>query len=258
MTGQDLPEFIALVPAGGSGSRMGAGPPKQYRQLAGDSMIMQTVQALLAVPWMQHVYIVVAQAELKRARAAGLDTARSTCLPLGGASRRDSVLAGLQHIAAERRADPAARQPWVMVHDAARPGLSPAILAALQAEAQAQVASGSVCHGALVALPVVDTVKRAQSGSKPAQVAQTVERDGLWLAQTPQVFPLLPLIAGLQACPQATDEASAMEQQGLAPVLVPGHWHNMKITLEQDLELMAQVLTLRQALAATAPDAATG
>jgi 2-C-methyl-D-erythritol 2,4-cyclodiphosphate synthase/2-C-methyl-D-erythritol 4-phosphate cytidylyltransferase len=152
---------------------------------------------------------------------------------IGGASRRDSVLAGIDLLQAAL--GPQANEDWVMVHDAARPGLRPEALRRLWSAVQ----DGQV--GGLLALPIPDTVKRQAEGSGPATVAQTLSRAGLWLAQTPQIFGLNRLAEALQAYPEATDEASAIENAGLSPILVEGDPANHKLTYERDFTAMTIV-----------------
>jgi 2-C-methyl-D-erythritol 4-phosphate cytidylyltransferase len=128
---------------------------------------------------------------------------------------------------------------WVLVHDAARPGLPAEALRRLLDRCLAQ---GS---GGLLALPVADTVKRAVADD-PAACATSVRRDGLWLAQTPQMFPAQSLLDALQAAVHSgceiTDEASAMEMLGERPLLVQGSARNFKVTWPEDFELMERWL----------------
>lgn len=151
-------------------------------------------------------------------------------LPIAGATRRDTVLNGLTSLAGTDDDD------WVMVHDAARPGLSAELLERLRAT----IVGGA--SGALAATPVADTIKRATMVGKASVAAATVPRDGLWLAQTPQVFRVATLRDALRRHADVTDEAGAIERTGIAPVLVPGEWQNLKVTTHDDLTLMAMVL----------------
>ena len=156
----------------------------------------------------------------------------------GGATRAETVLNGLhelsQHGAHER--------DWVLVHDAARCLLTPALVDRLIDACQGHAVGG------LLAVPVPDTVK---SAGPDGQVLHTVPRDALWLAQTPQMFRLGPLRAALQAQADSgfahiTDEASAMEAAGACPLLVPGSAHNLKVTYPEDFALAEAVLQGRQ------------
>jgi 2-C-methyl-D-erythritol 4-phosphate cytidylyltransferase len=229
-----VPERIhAVMPAAGVGQRLGAGLPKQYLPILDSPMIVHTVRALLAAAWIDDVVVVVAPTDSGRAQALFAGWPRVSVRAVGGASRRDSVLAGIESL----DADPG---DWVLVHDAARPGLPLAALDALRDAALDDPV------GALLALPVADTVKRDDGGT-PARCAGTVERAGLWLAQTPQMFRLGMLREALRACPDATDEASAIEAAGHRPRLVPGHRDNFKVTNAGDLAAMAAVLGARVA-----------
>jgi 2-C-methyl-D-erythritol 4-phosphate cytidylyltransferase len=148
---------------------------------------------------------------------------RVTVLYCGGGTRRESVLNGLlamrPHVADD---------DWVLVHDAARPGLTERLIDRLIAEV------GEDEVGGLLALPVVDTLKRADAAQR---AEATVPRDGLWAAQTPQMFRYALLSRALQACAGATDEASAVEAAGLKPKLVEGSPRNFKVTLPHDVAL---------------------
>ena len=153
---------------------------------------------------------------------------RITSLRCGGATRRDSVLHALEHLLGAGIVMP---HDWVLVHDAARPGLTVALLMSL-IECCADDAVGG-----LLALPLADTLKRADADGRGTAI---LSRDGLWQAQTPQMFRAGMLLEALRACPTATDEAMAMETMGYAPQLVRGAWRNLKLTYRDDLEL-AQV-----------------
>jgi len=176
------PRIVALVPSAGVGARAqsqvpsvmsNAAMPKQYCLLAGVPMLRRSVQALLNEPRIEQVRVVVALGDLLATQClAGLP--RTVCCPCGGATRAQTVLNGLQD--AQLRAE-----DWVLVHDAARPGLP--------AEALARLIDSCLPHsvGGLLAMPVADTVKRSHPTS-PKTVQQTIARESLWLAQTPQMF----------------------------------------------------------------------
>ncbi|MBW3507709.1 2-C-methyl-D-erythritol 4-phosphate cytidylyltransferase [Janthinobacterium sp. NKUCC06_STL] len=222
--------YFALIPAAGVGARMEAGSPKQYLAIAGKPMLRHALDAFLASPLIAHTYVVVS------ADDGVIDTVVPahgvTVLRCGGATRMDSILNGLHALHGS-----IAAHDQVLVHDAARPGLTPALIAKLITEV------GDHPAGGLLALPVVDTVKRAG----PANVsAQTVPRDGLWLAQTPQMFSYALLHQALSEAPDPqaiTDDASAVEALGLAPRLVEGHPRNLKVTLPRDIHTAELYLT---------------
>ena len=232
------PRFFALIPAAGSGSRFGADRPKQYLPLAGRTLIQHTVAALAAVPEIARVFVVLSPEDNEWDRIATpwrtAETARLTVLRCGGATRAESVGNGLAAIAAgSTEGDPATPDDWVLVHDAARPCLSPGSVAAMIAT----LADDPV--GGLLAVPVADTLKRADAEGR---AAATVSRDGLWQAQTPQMFRLGALREALAAAPGVTDEAGAMEALGHKPRLVRGELTNLKVTYTADLELAARIL----------------
>lgn len=223
------PRHFALVPAAGTGSRVGADLPKQYLTLDARTILAHSVATLARADWIDSVTVVVSPGDTL-ASVLLRDEPKARVAPVGGASRRDSVLAGLRAMSA----DP---DDWVLVHDAARPGLSVDDLERLRA---------TLAHdpvGGLLALPVADTVKAQRAdGGPPARVARTVPRAGLWLAQTPQMFRHGPLLAALLAHAEVTDEASAIEADGGVPVLVPGSLANFKVTTAADLALMRRLV----------------
>ncbi len=223
---------FALVPAAGSGSRMGAARPKQYMELAGAPMIRHALSTLCAVHAIARVFVVLApdDDEWTRHDWSDLD-AKLVELHCGGATRAESVVNGLQAIARQVAAD-----DWVLVHDAARPCLTVAHVESLIDEV------GEDDVGGLLAVPVADTLKRAGPGSR---CEATVARDNLWQAQTPQMFRHGLLLRALQQVPQVTDEASAVEQLGLRPRLVAADAGNLKVTYPFDLQLAAWILGQR-------------
>jgi len=225
------PQIIALVPAAGVGARAQAAArpacPKQYREIGGQSMLRRAVAALLADARVAQVRVAVAPDDQRAARAlAGLP--RTVVRPCGGPTRAQTVAGAL-------RDSGAGPDDWVLVHDAARPGLPVEALARL---IDACLADGI---GGLLALPVADTVK-----SGGPRVAATLARDGLWLAQTPQMFRAGMLAEALERAAAAgiavTDESSAMEAAGHAPLLVRGAACNFKLTWPEDFELFEKWL----------------
>ena len=228
-----MPRHYAIVPAAGSGSRFGAEKPKQYLDLLGRPLIFHTLKALTACPDIERVWVVLAPDDPWWPRfdwselGAKLDTVRC-----GGATRAESVTNGLQAAAMV-----AADDDWVLVHDAARPCISAAMLDALFAD----LAQDPV--GGILAVPVADTLKRADTEQR---VAATEPRDGLWQAQTPQMFRYGLLGDALQKCRDVTDEAGAVEALGLKPKLVRGDATNLKVTYPADLALAAMILRARK------------
>ena len=225
------------MPAAGVGSRLGADRPKQYLDLDGATMLERTVQVLLACPWIERLLVVISPEDDVARGLAGLKDGRIRMAARGGATRRASVLGGLLELAEQFGARD---HDWVWVHDAARPGVDAASLNRLhEALATERI-------GALLALPVADTVKRGGN----QRSLQTIDREGLWLAQTPQVFGLGRLREALQRHHSVTDEASAIEANGLSPALVAGNLRNFKVTTMNDLQAMRASLALSRESAA--------
>lgn len=233
------PRFFAVVPAAGVGARLGAPIPKQYLAIGDRSVLACSIAPLLAAPWIRCVLVVVAPGDGRAAEACGPLAAahgeRLRIRAVGGASRRDSVLAGLDALALDM-ADGPVDADWVLVHDAARPGLTGASLDRMRAELGADPVGG------ILALPVADTVKRSD---REGRVVETVPREGLWLAQTPQMFRFGVLADALRRHPEVTDEAAAIEACGLPVRLVEGERRNFKVTTAADLALMVELMGAR-------------
>ncbi len=215
-----------VVPAAGIGARMGADLPKQYLPLAGASVLEHSLRALLACSRLAAV-IVALHPEDTRAQSLPVFADPRVQRVTGGAQRSDSVHLALAALL--QQADP---RDWVLVHDAARPCLRAADVEALIAAVTASD------RGAILAEPIVDTVKQA---GDDGLVQRTLDRRGLWRAQTPQMFRLGELHDALQDAARRglaiTDEASAMELAGHPVQLVSGPARNLKVTLPADLEL---------------------
>lgn len=235
-----------VVPAAGIGSRMGSVVPKQYLRIGSVTVLEHSLRALLAEPRIGAVVVALREDDPWSADVPVLRDPRIRCVG-GGAERSDSVLCGLRACLAQ--GDPA---DWVLVHDAARPCLDRASLAAL---IDCVLKSGC---GAVLAQPVADTVKRTDADGR---VLATVERDGLWLAQTPQMFRLGELHDALESAAargqRVTDEASAMELAGLPVQLLPGPRGNIKLTTPEDVR-WAQWQLLQDAAGADPAPTASG
>ena len=225
---------FALVPCAGTGTRAGAPVPKQYVEIDGAPMVAHTLAALAAVARIKLVLVALAPTDEEFERRvelpAGKRFAISRC---GGNSRAETVAAGLGRLVKQgARAD-----DWVLVHDAAR-----CLVRAEWIDRLIDVCADDPVGG-LLALPVADTLKRETAG----RVLKTLPREAVWQAQTPQMFRLGPLADALEdAGANATDEASAMEWQGLSPRLVPGSSENFKITQPEDFALAEAVLRARR------------
>ena len=234
-------KYHALVPAAGSGSRMGAPSPqslpKQYLPLAGQPLIRHALATLCATPAIAQVFVVLAPDDTQwpAAQMAELGP-KLKVLRCGGETRAQSVANGLRAMADALGADEIDRD-WVLVHDAARPCLTVAMVEKLIAEV------GTDDAGGLLAVPLADTLKRAYDGGR---VLETVARDNLWQAQTPQMFRHRLLLDALDFAPQVTDEASAIEALGLSPRLVAADVSNLKVTYPLDLQFAEWILHNRE------------
>jgi 2-C-methyl-D-erythritol 4-phosphate cytidylyltransferase len=227
-------KLYALIPAAGSGSRMGGAIEKQYMDLNSVPMIAHAMMVLAREPRIEKLFVVLSPTDKRwnNYQWQGWEE-RIDVLRCGGATRAETVLNGLDAMAASCSAD-----DWVLVHDAARPCLPDDMLGKLLDE----VADDPV--GGLLAVPVADTLKRAAADTAfGTRVEATVPRAGLWQAQTPQMFRHGTLVEALRAAgADMTDEASAIEQLGLQPRLVESDSRNLKVTYPQDLELASMIL----------------
>ena len=227
------PRCFALLPCAGSGSRAGTAQPKQYQVVAGQPMVRHTLAAFAAVPRIARTLVVVAPGDATL-QHEGASVLIAAC---GGSTRAGSVFNGLKAL----REQGATAQDWVLVHDAARCLVTPALIDALIDACLPDAVGG------LLALPLADTLKQATAGGR---VAATIDREGKWLAQTPQMFRIGLLQQALAAHAATgfagiTDEASAIEAAGHAPLLVRGSAQNVKVTWPEDFALAEAVLRSR-------------
>ncbi|MDR3299210.1 MAG: 2-C-methyl-D-erythritol 4-phosphate cytidylyltransferase [Candidatus Accumulibacter sp.] len=235
-----MPRHYAIVPAAGSGARFGSEIPKQYLPLAGRPMIYHALSALCRCAIIERVWVILSPRDAWWETYDWLSLGtKLEVLRCGGATRAGSVANGLA--AVERVVAP---DDWMLVHDAARPGLSPALLDKLCAALRDDPVGG------LLAVPVADTLKRADSGQR---VAATESRADLWQAQTPQMFRYGLLRRALDGLPAVTDEAGALEAMGCRPLLVQADASNFKVTYPVDLKLAEQVLKLGTAIDRSSP-----
>jgi 2-C-methyl-D-erythritol 4-phosphate cytidylyltransferase len=210
---------------------MAASGPKQYLKIGGKPMLRHAIDAFLFSELIAHTYVVVSPDD--PVIDGVVPSHGVTVLRCGGATRMESVQNGLAALAGTLR-----ENDWVLVHDAARPGLDEALIEKLI------TTTGEHPVGGLLALPVVDTVKRSIAGE-----VGTVSREGMWLAQTPQMFRYRLLRDALAAARDpklVTDDASAVEALGLSPKLVEGHPRNMKVTMPGDVRLAEMYLATTQ------------
>jgi 2-C-methyl-D-erythritol 4-phosphate cytidylyltransferase len=229
----------ALIPAAGSGTRIGGDVPKQYQRIRGRTMLYHTLAVFAHAPQIDDIFVVLTAGDEHYA-SCGADEFGDKVQPLycGGQQRRDSVYNGLVAMAGAVDED-----DWVLVHDAARPLLPAEVLDRLIWE----TSNDNV--GGLLAIPVADTLKRAHiegaGRGEPVRVATTERRERMWQAQTPQMFRYGVLIAALATAGAEgiTDEASAVERMGLSPRLVLGASRNIKLTWPDDLVIAEALLT---------------
>ena len=216
---------VAIVVAAGRGHRFGGEMPKQYRSLAGVPVVRHTLRALLAHPRVEAVRPVIHMddIDLFAAAAHGLEVLDPV---KGGATRQQSVLLGLESVAAME-------PDYVLIHDAARPVVGEDVISGV-------LAALETSPGAIPALAVSDTLKRSDDGE---HIAATVERSGLWRAQTPQGFRFAEILQAHRrfAGQQLTDDAAVAEKAGLAVALTAGGKDNVKITTEDDLARIARL-----------------
>ncbi|MBS4099049.1 MAG: 2-C-methyl-D-erythritol 4-phosphate cytidylyltransferase [Sulfuricella sp.] len=226
-----MPNYYAVIPAAGSGARMGGELPKQYLPLNGQPMIYHAVARLCGYSGIARVFVVLAPADAWWDRYDwSAFAAKLTVLRCGGAERFESVRNGLEAIMGEVGSD-----DWVLVHDAARPCLTDAQLDSLISEV------GDDAFGGILAQPVADTIKR---GDADQRVVCTEPRERLWQAQTPQMFRyvLLQRALSLLAGEVVTDEAQAVEKLGFQAKLVASDSSNFKVTYPRDLKLAEWLL----------------
>src|SRR5690554_5123792 len=216
----------AVVPAAGIGSRMQADRPKQYLLLNDHPVIFHTLKRLVSHPRIEGV-VVALSVDDRYWATLNLPAHWPIHTTIGGEQRADSVSNALQLLGTLTEHD-----PWVLVHDAARPCIRHLDIDAMLQQLECDPVGG------ILGVPLNETVKRVTAENI---IEATVDRNGLWRAATPQMFKLQALSDALKQAGQAdirvTDEAGAMEFVGLHPKMVAGHSDNIKITLPQDLVL---------------------
>jgi 2-C-methyl-D-erythritol 4-phosphate cytidylyltransferase / 2-C-methyl-D-erythritol 2,4-cyclodiphosphate synthase len=214
------PRNIALIVAAGNGSRVGSGIPKQYMALKGIPMVRHSVQAFATHPAIAAVYVVIGAGQEAQAREA-IGHFENIHYVTGGATRRESVLAGLQAIASSGGGD------HVLIHDAARPFLAAAVIDRL-------LNALTENSGAVPALPVVDSLSRGSTA-----LSDPVSRNNLWRVQTPQAFRFADILAGHKAwdsATEATDDAQILQQAGAVVAIVEGDEALAKFTFSYDFK----------------------
>jgi 2-C-methyl-D-erythritol 4-phosphate cytidylyltransferase len=234
---QSEEKFWAIVPAAGTGKRMGAEVPKQYLTLGDRTVLEHTLDTLLSCQRIAGVILVLAHEDEHWPQLRHRYAKRALETVDGGAERYHSVLNGLGHLVAARATD----DDWVLVHDAARPCVRREDI-----ERLISTLEDGTGGGGLLGVPVADTMKRVD---EDVCISGTVDRVGLWHAYTPQMFRAGALRTALQQAiasgQQVTDEANAMELAGYRPRMVQGARDNLKITVPSDLPLAAFYLQSR-------------
>ena len=220
-----MARFHIIIPAAGAGNRMATAIPKQYLPLCGKPIVSHCIQTFFSCPRIASINLALSVEDFFW-RSLTLDSnSRLNLHYTGGDTRAQTVLNTLEAMRPN-----VAEDDWILVHDAARPGLTTALLNQLL---------DAVEHddvGGLLALPLADTLKQSNAEQR---VEKTIPREGLWQAQTPQMFRfnlLQKALASFDGVP--TDEAQAVEALGLQPKLVTGSLRNMKVTYPQDMALM--------------------
>lgn len=230
-----IPQVHVLIPAAGTGTRYGGATLKQYLPVCGKAVLAHTIRAFQFHPMISSITVVLAENDQWFESAVG-SLASLVKTVTGGETRADSVRNGLRFIA-ENYSD----TDWALVHDAARPCLSSSRLEKFLEQGLESA------DGAILAMPVGDTLKRAGDSH---EIIATVDREGLWAAQTPQLFRVGPLAAAIDAAHEAgcelTDEASAMEFVGVKPLLVMGSFANIKVTYSSDLAIAEALLARKE------------
>ncbi len=229
------PRRFALIPAAGAGMRFGSDIPKQYTALAGAPLLRRTIDALNDAIVLEAIFVLLAPQD--RLYAERIGTIRGVeALYCGGSSRAESVRNGLAAIGGR-----AVAEDWVLVHDAVRPCIDVATLNRLLHELESEPVGG------LLAVPLADTLKRAETGTGLRAVS-TETREGLWCAQTPQMFRYAILQHAFRQADltKITDEAQAVEALGVKPRLVQGSPANIKVTYAEDVALAEAILAQRR------------
>ncbi|MFQ5601084.1 MAG: 2-C-methyl-D-erythritol 4-phosphate cytidylyltransferase [Candidatus Krumholzibacteriia bacterium] len=232
--------LAALLVAGGRGERMGGTTPKQFRLLEGRMLLMYALEALAESPLVHGIVVVVpggwedrVREELRRERLHE----RVESIVRGGETRQQSVRRGL-HVLAQ--------YTHVLVHDAARPFLTQALI-------RTTVAAVHRKRAATVAVPVSDTLMRSAAGEQTAEAVHAIDRQGVWAVQTPQAFELALLLEAHEEARRkgldASDDGTLVLDLGRTVEFVRGTWWNIKVTREEDVQRARCILKMRQLLA---------
>ncbi len=238
-----------IIPAAGKGIRFGEKTPKQYLELCNEIILKKSISSLAKMPSDSNLVCIIVMLSkddnffetLNLEKAINKDLSQKVnviACKEGKSSRKESVFSGLQILGNVANSD-----DWVVVHDAARPGLTEHSLTRLWKMVY------NYNDGGILAVPISDTIKKSKQLNENEYsflVDKTIPRDGCWLAQTPQIFPMRKLFLALKASSNTTDEASAMEQSGYSPLLVKGELQNLKITQKEDLKYLEFLMTYKK------------
>jgi 2-C-methyl-D-erythritol 4-phosphate cytidylyltransferase len=226
---------VAVIPAGGSGQRMGTATPKQFMPLGGVPLLLHSLQVFERCASISQVILVVPKDERERTLSevvARHGIKKVLKIVAGGATRQESVYHGL------KETDP--ETEIVVIHDAVRPFVTEDLI-------ERSIETARDIGGAIVAVPMKETVKQV---GPDGHILRTVDRSQLWLAQTPQTFRRALLIEGYRKAESdgfhATDEAAVMERLGHKIAVVPGGWDNIKITTPEDFQMAEAILAGRR------------
>ena len=239
---QSAKKCHALLPTAGAGSRLGGDLPKQFQELAGRPMLAYALEAFMQSPLVDSIWIGVSPGFIDNPILKSLVKGSKPVhfLPTGGPTRQETV----RNTLAAQLKFGISPDDWILVHDAARPGITPVLIEKLITAVQDSDAGG------LLAVPLADTLKQADldsviAGNMP-HIVKTIPRKHLWQAQTPQMFGLKELHSALEDAirleADITDEASAMELTGVKPLLIEGATRNFKVTHSADWDLMQLLL----------------
>ncbi len=229
-----MPRYVALIPAAGTGSRFGNGRPKQYLDLLGKPMLAYSVETLARHPKISEVSVVISPDDTWFQKFDwDVSGVKLQFHRVGGTTRVQSVRSGLQTLGEDIGPD-----DWVLVHDAARPCLSIELLDRLIDGV------GDDAIGGVLAVRIADTLKSADEDNR---VRRTQSREGLWGAQTPQMFrrSLIERALGEMQSFDITDESSAVEWLGFQPLLIESSVENLKVTFPADRQLAETILASR-------------
>ena len=228
-------KVVAVVPAGGTGKRMGAGTPKQFLMLDGVPMMLHALRVLERTPGVTEVILVVPKEERDRALSEVVERyglKKVLKVVPGGATRQESVQHGLNEVDEDAEI--------VVVHDAVRPFIT-------EDRIERSIEAARRHGGAIVAVPMKDTPKQA---GPDRLIQRTLDRTELWLAQTPQTFQRALVVEAYRTAAMAhvhaTDDAALVERLGHTVAIVEGSWENIKITTPEDMILAEAILAARK------------